>query len=52
MNFGNGRVVVLGEAAVLSAQVDPLGFTMGVNYEGSSDKRFALNVFHWLSHAL
>src|SRR5260221_2949118 len=32
MAFGRGRVVVLGEAGVLSAQVDPLGFRMGMNH--------------------
>lgn len=47
-----GRVVVLGEAGVLSAQVDPLGFKMGMNYEGSDDRQLALNIMHWLSGAL
>jgi hypothetical protein len=49
--FGKGRVIVLGEAGLLSAQVDPLGFKMGMNVE-SDDKQFALNLFHWLSGAL
>lgn len=50
--FGAGRVVILGEAGVLSAQVDPLGFKMGMNYDTTSDKQLALNIAHWLSHAL
>lgn len=50
MPFGSGRVVILGEAGVLSAQVDPLGFKMGMNASGNNDKQFALNLLHWLSH--
>ena len=52
MAFGNGRVVMLGEAGFLSAQVDPLGFKMGMNTSGNDDRQFALNVVHWLSRAL
>lgn len=52
MSFGEGRLVVLGEAALLSAQVDPLGFEMGMNQRGNDDRQFALNVVHWLSGAL
>lgn len=47
-----GRVVVLGEAGMLSAQVDPLGFRMGMNAAGNDDRQFALNLFHWLSGAI
>lgn len=54
--FGQGRVVVLGEAAVLSAQVIRRGMVeearMGMNVPGSDDRQFALNILHWLSHAL
>jgi hypothetical protein len=50
--FGKGRVVVLGEAAVLTAQVDPLGFRFGMNRPGSDDRQLALNIMHWLSGAL
>jgi hypothetical protein len=39
-------VVVVGEAAVLTAQIDPLGFKFGMNRSGSDDKHFALNVMH------
>jgi hypothetical protein len=52
MDFGKGRVVILGEAGVLSAQVDPLGFKMGMNYSGSCDRQLALNILHWLSRKL
>ena len=52
-----GRVVVLGEAAMLSAQVikGPDGkvmFKMGMNREGIDNRQLALNIMHWLSHLL
>jgi len=48
--LGKGRVVVLGEAAMLSAQITADGQgKMGMNVPGSDDKQFALNVVHWLS---
>jgi hypothetical protein len=50
--FGKGRVVVVGEAAVLTAQIDPLGFKFGMNRPGSDDKQLALNIMHWLSDLL
>ena len=52
MPFGKGRVVVLGEAGLLSAQLDPLGLKMGMNASTNDDRQFALNVMHWLSRAL
>jgi hypothetical protein len=52
MTVGKGRLVVLGEAGLLSAQVDPLGIKMGMNAKGNDDRQFALNVLHWMSHAL
>ena len=57
--FGRGRIVVLGEAALLSAQM--LRFTegnqqrdvkIGMNAPGNDDRQFALNVMHWLSRLL
>jgi len=59
MHSGRGRVVILGEAAMMSAQlaagaVDQPGapFTMGMNFPGSDDKQFALNIVRWLSGVL
>jgi len=47
---GKGRVMVQGEAAMLSAQIaGPEKFKMGMNYEGFDNKQYALNVMHWLS---
>ena len=59
MTFGKGRVVVLGEAGLFSAQV--VRFTdrnqqremkFGMNVPGNDDRQFALNVLHWLSKLL
>jgi hypothetical protein len=56
MPFGAGRVVVLGEAAMLSAQIATLPnqapFPFGMNVPGTDDKQFALNVLHWLSGSI
>jgi hypothetical protein len=50
--FGAGRVVVAGEAAMFSAQIDPLGRKLGMNRSDSDDRQFLLNVLHWLTRAL
>src|SRR5215831_20940606 len=53
MNFGRGRVVVLGEAAMLSAQLaGPNKMPFGVNRPGLDNKQIALNIMHWLSGLL
>lgn len=56
MRVGRGRVVMLGEAAMLSAQVikrpDRPDFRMGMNVAGIDNRQFALNTLHWLSHLL
>ena len=50
---GRGRVVILGEAAMMTAQVaGPNRFPMGMNAPGSDDRQFALNVLRWLARAL
>lgn len=46
--FGNGRVVVLGEAAMLTVQDDPSG-TIGYTVSGFDNRQFALNVVRWLT---
>src|SRR5882724_2587980 len=51
--FGKGRVVMLGEAAMLSAQVaGPENSKMGMNVPGNDNRQFALNIMHWLSGLL
>jgi hypothetical protein len=52
LQYGNGRVVVVGEAALFSAQVDMLGLKFGMNRTGNDDRQFALNIVHWLSGLL
>jgi hypothetical protein len=49
--FGKGRVVVMGEAAELSAQVAG-NFKMGMNVPGIDNRQMALNIVHWLSGLL
>ena len=50
---GKGRVVVHGEAAMLSAQISGQeNFKMGMNVEGYDNKQYALNLMHWLSGVL
>jgi hypothetical protein len=45
---GRGRVVVLGEAAMLTAQRDG-GRRIGMNLPGNDNRQLALNIMHWLS---
>lgn len=57
LSLGKGRVIVLAEAAMLSAQVvlNPSGqrmATMGMNVPGVGNKQFALNALHWLTRVL
>jgi hypothetical protein len=56
MTYGQGRIVVLGEAAQLSAQLTGLGREprnmMGMNAPGIDNKQMALNIMHWLSGVL
>ncbi len=53
LKFGKGRVVILGEAAMLTAQLagnDKRKF--GMNRSGNDNRQFALNIMHWLSKLL
>lgn len=59
LRFGAGRVVVLGEAGMLTAQVvrfteqpDREPVRMGLNTAGHDDQQFVLNLMHWLSRLL
>jgi hypothetical protein len=45
---GRGRVVVLGEAALLTAQLNRDNKPVGMNYN-AGNKRLALNILHWLA---
>jgi len=55
--YSKGRVVMLGEAAMLSAQAiigddGKVMFRMGMNRPGIDNRQIALNIMHWLSGAL
>ncbi|MEO8027731.1 MAG: DUF4350 domain-containing protein, partial [Bryobacteraceae bacterium] len=51
--LGRGRVAVMGEAAMLSAQLGGANRRpMGMNVKGNDDRQFALNLMHWLSGRL
>jgi hypothetical protein len=61
LTFGKGRVVVLGEAAMISAQIvtgiaaqlsgkDEI--RMGMNRAGLDNRQLALNIMHWLTRLL
>jgi len=56
VEFGEGRIVVLGEAGMLTAQVIRfLFFTIekfGFNRPGNDNHQFALNIMHWLTHLI
>jgi hypothetical protein len=46
--FGKGRVVVLGEGGMVTAQVNER-VPYGMNQPDNDNKQFVLNVMHWLS---
>jgi hypothetical protein len=53
IKFGKGRVIILGEAGMLSAQIvgaDRMPF--GMNRPGIDNRQLALNIMHWLSGLL
>jgi hypothetical protein len=59
MTLGKGRVVVLGEAGMFTAQAvtfppgqESRNFKFGMNVPGTDDQQFALNVMHWLSRII
>ncbi len=47
LSYGAGRVVVMGEAAELSAQLAGLE-PMGMNVPGIDNRQMALNIVRWL----
>jgi hypothetical protein len=49
LSVGAGRVVMSGEAALFTAQVDPLGRKFGMNRTDTDDRQLLLNILHWLS---
>ena len=51
LSVGKGRAVVLGEAAMLTAQVNERE-PFGMNTPGNDNRQLALNIMHWLSRRL
>jgi hypothetical protein len=56
--FGRGRLIVVGEAALFSAQflrarkAGEHDLRFGMNAPGNDDKQFVVNALHWLSGSL
>ncbi len=49
LTYGRGRVVVVGEAACLTAQIDADGSPFGMNVPDNDNKQFARNIMRWLA---
>ena len=53
MPFGKGRVVVMGEAGMLSAQLaGPNKVPFGMNRPGLDNRQLALNIMRWLTRKI
>jgi hypothetical protein len=53
MKYGNGRVVIFGEAAMFTAQTQGGKTKMGMNQKSASQNvQFLLNTIHWLDHVI
>jgi hypothetical protein len=53
MEFGKGRVIVMGEAGMLSAQiVGPDREPFGMNIPGIDNRQLVLNIMHWLTRRI
>jgi hypothetical protein len=52
LEFDKGRVIILGEAGMLSAQRRGSLCCMGMNAPGNDNRQLALNMMHWLSRLL
>ncbi|MBM3437096.1 MAG: hypothetical protein FJY07_12875 [Bacteroidetes bacterium] len=51
LTHGKGRVVILGEAAMITAQVYK-DERFGMNTPGNDNRQFALNIMHWLANKI
>jgi hypothetical protein len=49
LEVGKGRVVILAEAAMMTAQVAGNGQPFGMNVPGNDNRKLVLNIMHWLS---
>lgn len=48
--YGKGKIVVLAESAMLTAQIDKNGNKFGMNIPNADNKEFTLNIFRWLAN--
>jgi hypothetical protein len=51
LRYGRGRVVVLGEAAMITAQISGDGVPFGMQLPGADNEQFTLQVLRWLAGA-
>jgi hypothetical protein len=49
LGHGDGRIVMLGEAGMITAQLDDERSRVGMNVPGADNEAFARNLFHWLA---
>ena len=47
--YGKGKIVVLAESALLTAQIDKNGNKFGMNIPETDNRQFALNIIRWLA---
>ena len=53
IEFGDGRVVIFGEAAMFTSQVNAENSRIGMTYSQAEDnQQLVLNIVHWLSYSL
>ena len=52
MEWGKGRIVMLGEAGMLRAERPRNGMVVGMNLPGYDNRKLALNIIHWLSRVI
>lgn len=51
-SYGRGKVVILSESALLTAQIDKNGNRFGMNIPDADNKEFGLNIIRWLANKL
>ncbi|CAN5517083.1 hypothetical protein BH10BAC4_BH10BAC4_20260 [soil metagenome] len=47
--YGKGKIVILSESALLTAQIDKNGNKFGMNIADTDNKQFTLNIIRWLA---
>jgi hypothetical protein len=53
LTHGRGRIVVLGDAAMLTAQLRRYdGLSFGMTTPGYDNRQLALNIMHWLTRLI